>query len=348
MTNKTSRSAFDLKGRGILGGLVSSPLTSDVEAAQLNEDAAAKWIPVGQIRPGKYQPRRYFSQESITSLAQSFKAQGFRGAINVRPQQGDTYEIVAGERRWRAAKEAGLNEVRCIIDDYSDEEALQFALVENLQREDLSKLEETEGILQLIETKLGIATEDAIYVIRTEGHSDKYARSDVAPSVELQKIEALLSYFNIELQTFRTKNLRTLTLPEDLKAAHLQDGLSYSAALELNKIKDDNQRATLLAAAIQDGLSFREIKRRVKDWNPQSMQLSESASVNHTAAASQNESVADLQAQFGAKTTQLRKKRIWQRINADAKLRKKAERINTMIDELLTAVGQDSSSSSGD
>lgn len=341
MTKNTSRSAFDLKGRGILGGLVSQPFPAVAEESQISETDAAIWIPVARIRPGKLQPRRYFSEDSINSLAQSFKVQGFRGAINVRPLADDTYEIVAGERRWRAAKVAGLEEVRCIVDQYTDEEALQFALIENLQREDLSKLEETEGILQLIETKLGIEAESAVQIIRTEGHSDQLARSDVAPSEELQKIAALLEYFNIELQTFRTKNLRTLTLPTDLKEAHLKDGLSYSAALELNKVKDDCQRAALLEATIRDGLSFREIKRRVKETNLQRSPLLESAAESSSSELGESQD-ADLQAQLSAKTLQLRKKRVWQRINADAKLRKKAERINTLIDELLNAIEQDS------
>ena len=264
MSKQASKAAFDLKGRGILGGLVSqsSSTATDPESSKAG---AVKWLPVSQIQPGAYQPRQYFSETSIESLAQSFQEQGFRGAINVRPTLGEGYEIVAGERRWRAAKKAGLAEVRCIVDDYSDDEALEFALVENLQREDLSKLEETEGILQLVATRLSIARDDAIQIIRTEGHSDRQSRSDVAPSAELQNIEALLSHFNIELQTFRTKNLRTLTLPDDLKAAHLKNGLSYSSALELNKVKDEAKRTALLQQVIEEELSFREVKQKVKE-----------------------------------------------------------------------------------
>lgn len=160
-----------------------------------------------------------------------------------------------------------MKEVRCIIDAYSDDAALEFALVENLQREDLSKLEETEGILDLIGAKLDIEREYVISIIRTEGHSDKRARSDVAPSEALKQIEALLTYFGIELQTFRTKNLRTLSLPDDLKAAHLKENLPYSSALEMSKLKDEQQRKVILEAALKDKLSFREIKERVHAVN---------------------------------------------------------------------------------
>ena len=108
-----------------------------------------------KIVQSQLQPRQFFAKKSLDSLAQTFKELGFRGAIDVHPLDNDTYEIVAGERRWRAAQRAALKEVRCIIDIYSDEEALEFALMENLRREDLSKLEETEGILNFMKSKIG-------------------------------------------------------------------------------------------------------------------------------------------------------------------------------------------------
>ncbi|NEP11600.1 MAG: ParB/RepB/Spo0J family partition protein [Symploca sp. SIO2C1] len=260
MSKHTPNTAFNLKGRSILGNLISEPSATS-EAQEL----AAEWISVGKIRKGDFQPRQFFSQKGIDSLANSFKERGFRGTLNVRPRTDGTYELIAGERRWRAAKQAGLEKVRCVVEQYSDSEALEFALVENLQREDLSKLEETEGILHLIETKLGIARNHAVSIVRTEGHSDKRNRSDVAPSDELRQIEELLSCFNIELQTFRTKNLRTLSLPEELKQAHLERDLPYSSALELNKVKDEQERKNLLEDVIANRLSFRDIKERVRE-----------------------------------------------------------------------------------
>ena len=125
-------------------------------------------------------------------------------------------------------------------------------------------LQEKLRTVQFIEIKLGIAREEAIGIIRTEGHSDKTARSDVAPSKELKQIEELLSLFDIGLQTFRTKNLRTLSLPEDLKAAHLEENLSYSSALELSKVKGTSERQALLEKALQENMSFRTIKDHVK------------------------------------------------------------------------------------
>lgn len=259
--NKKSQDSFDLSGRGVLSGFLSG----QPAALKKAEDTATELISIDKIVKSPLQPRQFFAQSSIDSLTNAFKEHGFRGALNVRLLADGTYELVAGERRWRAAQQAQLKTVRCIVDTYSDEEALEFALMENLQREDLSKLEETEGILHFIEVKLGIAREQAISIIRTEGHSDKASRSDVAPSEEMRGIEALLSLFNIGLQTFRTKNLRTLSLPDDLKAAHLEQGLSYSSALELSKLKNDDERQVLLAEALTEGLSVRDIKSQVQN-----------------------------------------------------------------------------------
>ena len=259
MMKDSLNGGVNLQSPEMLEGLIS-----EMPSAKPVPEAGAQWIAIDQIKPGKYQPRKYFSESNIESLAQSFKAEGFRGVLNVRRVDKDTYEIVAGQRRWRAAQKAGLTEVRCLVDQYSDEDILEFAIVENLQREDLSKLEETEGILQLTETKLGIRRDAAISLIRTEGHSDRQSQSDVAASETLQTIAASLSRFNIELQTFRAKNLRTLTLPDELKEAHLKQGLYYSTALELNKVKDQEARTTMLKKILSRDLLFREVKQQVK------------------------------------------------------------------------------------
>ena len=276
MTKGKSES-FSLAGRGILGGLVSKTTASPVEI-----ENAAEWIATSKIVPSPFQPRQFFSQSSIDSLAKSFEKQGFKGAVNVRPLENGIYELVAGERRWRAAQQAGMQKIRCIVDSYTNEEALEFALVENMQREDLSKLEETEGILHFIEARFGIPRERAIEIVRTEGHSDKVARSDVAPSDDLKKIEELLSIFNVGLQTFRTKNLRTLSLPEDVKKAHLEQNLPYSSAIELSKVKDESNRKKLLSESLQEELSFRQIKDKVRQIASSSK--SSTASENSTLA----------------------------------------------------------------
>ena len=106
-------------------------------------------LPLDQLQPGKYQPRTRMDQDSLAELSESIKAQGIMQPILVRPvSQG--YEIIAGERRWRAARLAGLSEVPVLIRDVPDEAALAMSLIENIQRENLNSLEEAQGIQRLV------------------------------------------------------------------------------------------------------------------------------------------------------------------------------------------------------
>ena len=104
-----------------------------------------------QLQPGKYQPRTHMDQESLQSLAESIKAQGIMQPILARPVTESRYEIIAGERRWRAAQLAGLSEVPVLVREVADEAALAMALIENIQRENLNPLEEALGIQRLID-----------------------------------------------------------------------------------------------------------------------------------------------------------------------------------------------------
>lgn len=117
------------------------------------------WLPVEDIRPGKAQPRRVFAQDGIEELAQSISCYGVLQPLTVRRRQ-NWYELIAGERRLRAAKLAGLTEVPCLISEANMEEASVLALVENLQRQDLNFWEEAEGISRLVKV-FGMSQEEA-------------------------------------------------------------------------------------------------------------------------------------------------------------------------------------------
>ena len=110
-----------------------------------------RYIPINDIRPNPQQPRRRFDSESLQELAASIAAYGILQPLTVR-QQGAVYELVAGERRWRAARLAGLTQVPAIVIEADDRKAMELALIENLQREDLNPIEEAEGYKTLIET----------------------------------------------------------------------------------------------------------------------------------------------------------------------------------------------------
>jgi len=119
--------------------------------------------PVDQISPNPYQPRRDFSPEGIQQLADSIRKRGLLQPVVVR-RKGDRYELVVGERRWRAAKLAGLDEIPAILKDFSDQELLILSLIENLQREDLNPIDEAEGYQRLI-TQFGLSEKEVAELV---------------------------------------------------------------------------------------------------------------------------------------------------------------------------------------
>ena len=120
-------------------------------AGNSSEPQRQETLRVDYLQPGKYQPRTHMDQESLNELAASIKAQGVMQPILVRPVDGGRYEIIAGERRWRASQLAGLHEVPVLVRDIPDDAALAMSLIENIQREDLNPLEEAMGIQRLID-----------------------------------------------------------------------------------------------------------------------------------------------------------------------------------------------------
>jgi ParB family chromosome partitioning protein len=140
-------------GRGLealLGGDESAPAAGE----------ALQTLPVGRIRPGKYQPRTRMDQQALAELAASIRAQGLMQPLLVRPVDRESYELIAGERRWRAAQMAGLTEVPALVREVPDEAALALSLIENIQREDLNAIEEAAGVQRLVD-EFGMTHEQA-------------------------------------------------------------------------------------------------------------------------------------------------------------------------------------------
>ena len=137
-------------GKG-LGSLMSENAIDDNLTAELR---------LSEIEPNKNQPRTHFDEEALQELAESIRLHGLLQPIVVRPMVGGTYQIVAGERRWRAARMAGLTEVPVVIIEADDKKAMELALIENLQREDLNPMEEALGFKSLMET-YGLTQEEA-------------------------------------------------------------------------------------------------------------------------------------------------------------------------------------------
>lgn len=138
-----------IKKRGLGRGL--DALLADVQHDDDSLDDSLQYFPLDMIQPGKYQPRVDMSQESLDELADSIRAQGLVQPIVVRPINGGRYEIIAGERRWRASKLAELDTIPALVRDVSDRSAIAMALIENIQREDLNPMEEANALHRLRE-----------------------------------------------------------------------------------------------------------------------------------------------------------------------------------------------------
>jgi ParB family chromosome partitioning protein len=139
-----------MKVKGLGRGL-DALLGDDAAPARRERDDALRNLSIDELQPGKYQPRGHMEREALAELAESIKTQGVMQPILVRTRAQGGYEIIAGERRWRAARMAGLATVPALVKELSDSDALAAALIENIQREDLSPLEEAAGIQRLVQ-----------------------------------------------------------------------------------------------------------------------------------------------------------------------------------------------------
>ncbi|WP_018153154.1 ParB/RepB/Spo0J family partition protein [Leeia oryzae] len=172
-------------------------------------------VPVSFLQPGKYQPRSHMDSEALAELADSIKAQGLIQPILVRPLEdnGERYEIIAGERRWRAAQLAGLTEVPVLIREVADEAALAIALIENIQRQELNALEEAQGLQRLID-EFGMTHDSAAGAV---GRS-RSAVSNLLRLLQLPKpVQQMLN--NRELDMGHARALLSLPALQQVTAA---------------------------------------------------------------------------------------------------------------------------------
>lgn len=232
-----------------------------------HEKDRVRLIGIDDLIAGKNQPRKNF--ENIQDLVDSIREKGVIEPLIVRPK-GIKYEIVVGERRYRAAQQAGLREVPCLVREYSDDEMLEVALIENLQREDLNPIEETQGIIDLLNLKMSAFEEfknfekGAISVLNT---MHNYKRGRITHNVigKIQKVvEDLFSLTAMKWESFLINRVPLLSLPDDLKDALIHHkSFKPAHAREIGKIDDPALRGQLIKAVLDDGMGLRELKMRV-------------------------------------------------------------------------------------
>ncbi|MBD2207789.1 ParB/RepB/Spo0J family partition protein [Calothrix sp. FACHB-1219] len=229
-------------------------------------------LPVKSITMPSGQPRRYFDPVKMEQLIQSIKTHGILENLLVRPLPDleNKYELVAGERRYRAALAAKLKEVPVTIRELTADEALSLALIENLLREDLNPVEETEGILQLLSIRLAIPRTDIPNLLYRMQHE---AKGKVAQNIlGNEKGQTVMAVFEelgkLSWESFVSSRLPLLKLPAEILEA-LQGGkIAYTKAQLIARVKDKEQRQSLLEEAIAADLPLSEIKERVKALQP--------------------------------------------------------------------------------
>lgn len=225
-------------------------------------------VAMKQIVMPSNQPRRYFDPDKLAQLAESIKQHGILEPLLVRPlRKKGQYELVAGERRYKASQMAGLKDVPVTIRKLSDQDAWQLALVENLQREDLNPLEETEGVLELLTLRLGCERSE-IYEALTQMATVQKKGGELSENVSrrLAEIEKILNVtIGITPESFRTSRLPLLGLPADVLEVMQQGKLEYTKARAIARIKEEAQREELLNQAIAEKLPLSVIKDRIKE-----------------------------------------------------------------------------------
>ena len=253
---KKISSSFAVSSSSVLSNLISSDMT---------EKPAVSKLSLAVIVLNPEQPRRYFDQSAMEKLVHSIQKNGILQPLLVRPKEASQYELVAGERRYRAAQQAGLEEIPVIVRDLTDEEATEIALMENLQREDLNPVEETEGILALLTAKLNKSRADVISLFNQASHPQYETAKIVLRSPEWQIIKDIFTVLGrLSPDSFRTTRLILLNLPEDVLNALREGKIQYTKAIQIAKLKNDKQRRKFLTEAIEKKLTLSQIKEQIK------------------------------------------------------------------------------------
>ena len=196
------------------------------------EENGDKLVNINDIEPNREQPRKFFDEEALKELADSIAMHGVIQPLLVRPLSDGGYQLIAGERRWRASRMAGLSQVPVVVKEMTDEEAMELALIENLQREDLNPIEEAEGFKLLMDT----------YSFTQEQAAERVGKS--RPAV--------------------ANALRLLSLPEAVLDMVKQGIISSGHARTLIPLTDEKLIIKLAEEISQKGLSVRETERIVK------------------------------------------------------------------------------------
>jgi len=241
----------------VLGRNLSSMLSqTTLRQVQSKSRDELHHLPLDVIRPGRYQPRSVFDEEKLAELADSIRAQGVVQPVVVRPVGDDQYELIAGERRWRAAQIAGIDDIPAVVRDVSDEDSVAMALIENIQREDLNPLEEATALRRLIDD----------FQMTHQEAADAVGRSRAAVSNLLRLLELMQEVKDmIDMRLIEMGHARALlSLDDDLqvqaarevvrKRLSVRDTENLARRLQQSKKKKGSRRVDPDILSLQNRL----------------------------------------------------------------------------------------------
>jgi len=278
-----------------------------------------QFIPRDQIVRDENQVRKYFDAEKLNGLAQTIVEEGILEDLAVYeiPDRPGYYQLVFGERRYRASGIAGLDTVPVrVIEKPDEKKLLKLQLIENKHHEDLNPVEEVEGALALLAAELEKPVEEVIMLLKQMDNDVRRASYNVIGQPESDVIIKLLEGLNIKWRSFVLNQLPLLGLSADILEPIRQGKIEYTKALAISRLKDEEQRQKVLQEAIAQNLSIRDIRDRIK-------QLSQSR--NTTSQSS------DYLKRFNAVSRQLKKTTAWE----DQKKRDRLETLLKEIEELV-------------
>ena len=247
-TKKTGKGLGKGLGRGI-GNLIPDETKDEkdvvvkevVKEVVVKEPAEVK-VRISQVEPNKEQPRKYFDEDALIELSESIKQYGVLQPLLVQ-KKDDYYEIIAGERRWRAAKLAGVKEIPVVIKDYSDQEVMEIALIENIQREDLNPIEEAQAYQRLIKD----------YRLKQDEVAEKVSKSRAAI----------------------TNSLRLLKLYKRVQEMVMEGKLSNGHARTIISIEDGDKQYAIAQKIFDEKLSVREVEKLMREQDKKGKQPKE-------------------------------------------------------------------------
>jgi ParB family chromosome partitioning protein len=290
----------------------------DVLFGEQESQTAPQTVPIDSITLPPSQPRRYFDPAKMEQLIASVKAHGVLENLLIRPlpDKDSSYELIAGERRYRAALAAGLTEVPVTIRSLTDEQALQISLVENLLREDLNPVEQTEGILQLLALRLNVALEEVtslLHRMRDEQRGKVF--HNVMGNSLGQTLQAVFEELgSITWESFVSNRLPLLNLKEDIKQALQTGKIAYTKVIAIARLKDDAARQSLLEEAIEQDLSLSQIRERIK-------------------ALQSKTEISSPSSQFDATTRRLKAAKVWENPKKWKRVQALLQKLEALIEE---------------